>query len=102
MPDALERFENEMERVIGPDWRDKSVDELEEALVGDAARLEAEAVVYRELSHFAEAIARRMRERDASTATEVVDEVVAQCYGGWSLDVEWLWSRLGKGKNHES
>jgi hypothetical protein len=91
-----------MERIIGPDWRDKSVDQLEEALVGDAARLEAEAVVYRELSHFAEAIARRMRERGASTATEVVDEVGARCYGGWSSDVEWLWSRLGKGKNHES
>jgi hypothetical protein len=102
MPDVLERFEKEMERVVGPDWRDKSGDQLEEARVGDAPRLEAEAVVYRELSHFAEAIARRMRERGASTATEVVDEVVAQCYGGWSLDVEWLWSRLGKGKGHAS
>jgi hypothetical protein len=43
-----------------------------------------------------------MRERGASTATEVVDELVAECYGGWSADVEWLWSRLRKGENHES
>jgi hypothetical protein len=96
MPDDLERFEKEMERVAGPDWRDMSVDELQEALVGDAARLEAEALVHRELSHFSEAIARRMRERRASTVTEVLDEVVAECYGGWSSDVEWMWSQLEK------